>query len=545
MRTKRAPQGTSVAFDTLLSLFDVAPHANTMTNMLKPQHISRYDFVDGFQSDETGTIEELCDEINRENRPSNRKRTKKEELDRLKQTKQAVDIDNGSLNTVRGGIKKSINRIITTRTTEKIPLTELKTIYLLYRCNDDNGIELFGRLEPPNSKKPSPDRKTDGGALDDKEYIKPSLEFQTEGGALGNESYIPIFNHLQTQLRKEITKGRLDLIHQHVPTRDIMLLEIEDKNARTSNILWLWLKGDSEAITSAYKDLASAISEFSVHDAPSTNPLHEALYTHIQALPFQHFVYGFKEAIKKAYSNLQVICIEQDLMQFCHDLDESIHPLESMVTSIDGFEEFVTQHKKALMNLVQKATGTKTNDVQFKSTIEPARRILHILSKLHYYEDNASDTLSPLDCVAALCTSRFQVGRENLKKIEDRPYWIGQDYQGSNLVRQLRTDRPIEDLYEEDFIPHSAKQILYHRFGFISSALIRDTNHHKAYMDFQMARQEKHAAILRSNDVDTIIKLNNHLDLYIKTKMMKLNPSLHIPQATLMAINNWLKDGLP
>lgn len=513
--------------------------------MLKPQHISRYDFVDGFQSDETGTIEELCDEINRENRPSNRKRTTKEELDLLKQTKQAADIENGSLNTVRDGIKKSINRKITTRATERIPLTELKTIYLLYRCNDDNGIELFGRLEPPNSKKPSPDRKIDGGGLDDKIYIKPSLEFQTEGGALGNESYIPIFNHLQTQLRKEITKDRLDLIHQHVPTRDIMLLEIEQKNARISDMLWGELQGDSDAITAAYKELAIAIGEFSIPDTPSTNPLHEALYTHIQALPFQHFAYGFKEAIDKAYSNLPVICIEQDLMQFCHDLGENAHPLQSMVTSINCFEEFAAKHKKALMAIVQKATSTKTNGVQFNSTIEPARRILNILSNLHYHEDNASHTLSPLDCVAALCAGRFQVGRKRLEKIEDNPYWMGQESQGINLVQHLHQERPIEDLYKEDFIPHSTKQILYHRFGFISSALVHNTDRHRAYMDFQIARLERHAEILRLNNVDTIIKSLNQLDFYIENKLIKLNSPLHLPKPTLTAINKWLKDGLP
>lgn len=493
--------------------------------MLKPQHTSRYDFVDGLRSDETGTIRELYDEIDAENRPAFRKsriRTKKE-IDLLENAKQATAVDNERLDTVRDGIRKAINRTITTRTTEQIPLTELKTIYLLYRCNDDLEIELFGRLEPPH-------------------LGKPSLEFRTEGDALGNKSYTTVFNRLQTQLRKEIAKDRLDLIHRYIPTRDIMLLEIKEKNARVTQTLWEWMQGDSDAITTAYQELARDIDGFTPREEPSTNPLHEALYTHIQALPFQHHACGFEQAIQKAYSNLPVICVEQDLKHFCEGLGENVHPLLSKVTSIDQFTTFASEHADELIPLVEKATGVKTDDRQFETTIEPARCILHILSKLHYFKDNHINTLSPLDCIAALCTSRFQVGKNRPEKIEDRPYWMGQESQGKNIVHQLDTDRPIEDLYVDDSIPHSAKQILYNRFGFISSALMYDTNHHKAYMDFQIARLKKHAEILRSNDVDVIIPSIDQLEFYIQTRMMKFNPSLQLPVLTKIAINEWINE---
>jgi len=492
--------------------------------MPKHQHISRYDFVDGLQSNETGSINGLVEEIDKENRPVFKNNRSKESRDALKKVKEGKGSTKERLDYVRDRIRETINRSVTTRDTLQIPLTDLKTIYLLYRCNDDNGIELFGRLKPPH-------------------LTRPSLEFRTEGDALGNDSYIPIFDHLQAQFRKEITKERLDLIHQHVPTRDIMLLEIRKKNTRIINTLREWLQGDSDSITAAYQELAKDIDGFTPHEEPSTNPLHEALYTHIQALPFQHHVYGFERAVQKAYSNLPVICIELDLMRFCQRLGEGVHPLLSKVTSVNQFTTFASEHAMDFMQLVEKATGAKTDGRQFKTTIEPARRILNILSKLHYFRDNHAGALSPLDCIAALCTSRFQVGRNRPEKIEDDPYWIGQSSQGSNLVQQLDTDRPIEDLYVDDSIPHSAKQILYHRFGFISSALIHDTKHHKAYMDFQIARLKKHAEILRSNDVDVIIQSLDNLEFYIQTILMKFNPSLQLPPLPHMAINEWLKDG--
>lgn len=505
---------------------ELEPHANTKINMPKPQHISRYDFVDGLQSDETGTIGELCDEIDAENRPASPKKAvlTKDDIELLKKARETAAGGYDKLKTIRNRLKECINRTITTRTTEQIPLTELKTIYLLYRCNDDNDIELFGRLEPPH-------------------LSKPSLEFRTEGDALGNESYIPIFDHLKTELRKEIAKDRLDRIHEHIPTRDDMLHEIEIRNVLIINTLREWLQGDSSAITAAYKELTKAIDEFSLPDTPATNPLHEALYTHIQALPFQHHVYGFKEAIEKACSKIKVNRVKPDLIRFCKDLGKDIHPLLSKVTSVNGFEAFASEYRQDLKKLVEKVTRIKTNGRNFNNSIEPARRILSILVNHHFHEDNNTYTLSPLDCLAALCTSRFQVGRDTTGKIKHKPYWTGQVSQGSNLVQHLHTDRSIEDLYHEDFIPHSVLQILYHRFGFISSALMYGKGRHEAYMDFQIARLKKHAEILRSNDVDAIIQSLSHLEFHIQTSLMKFNPSFQFPPLSHTAINEWLKDG--
>lgn len=493
-----------------------------MKTNTQSQHGSRFDFGTGLQSGETGTIRELLYEINKENRPPDRQRNVAA-AEQLKKVRQAATVDNGSLDTVREGIKKILNREVTTRLTERIPLTDLKTVYLLYRCNDDNDIELFGRLQLPHLN-------------------RPSLEFRTEGNALGNDSYIPFFDHLQRQLSKEIDGDRLELIHQHIPTRDLMLLEIEKHNARLTHMLRDWLQGDSIAMRRAYQELAKTIDDLSpAACSDPTNDLHEALYTHIRTLPFQHFVYGFETVVQKSSSNIPVVPIRRDLRRFCRAVGKDVDPLLSKVASIDSFTTFVAEHQATLRALVQKATVVPTDGRQFDSLIEPARRILNILSNIHYDKDNDTNTLSPLDCVAALCTSRFQIGRKRPEKIEDDPFWMAVPSQGSNLVRHMDTERPIEDLYEEDFIPHSVLQILYHRFNFICSALLYGMDNHRSFMTFQVARLKKQAEILRSNDVDVISRSLTDLDFRIHLSLMKYDPALQLSAEIRFAMNAWIK----
>jgi hypothetical protein len=324
----------------------------------------------------------------------------------------------------------------------------------------------------------------------------------------------------------------------------MMLIDIEERNTELSRKLRNWFQHDSEALTGVYQELEKSISDFKPAPEAPKNSLHEALYTHIQSLPFQHFVYGFEKAILKSESNISVISIEPDLMSFCKTLGKNIHPLLSKVSSINSFDEFCCSHHLALTAMVQKATGVKTSSEQFKVSIEPARRILHILSNIHLGIKNDTNSISPLDCVAALCTSRYQVGENTPQKIDDRPYWIGCTTQGKNLIRHLGTQRPIEDLYKEDFIPHSVLQILYNRFGFISSALIHSMNYHVAYMKFQIAREKKYAEMLRSNDVDVINRAIGELDFCIEQMLMKFDPSLRLPLPTTTAINKWLEESL-
>ena len=107
------------------------------------------------------------------------------------------------------------------------------------------------------------------------------------------------------------------------------------------------------------------------------------------------------------------------------------------------------------------------------------------------------------DCVAALAAIRIQQKR----KTTYTPKWVGQkseDITVSRLLSHLDNARSIQDLYEEDYIPQGALQILYHRFCIVYAKICGYDQRQLAWMDFQLARHAKYAECFTHSDIDCI-----------------------------------------
>lgn len=435
--------------------------------------LGRFDFGRA-DTDETqaGTIKELLAEINQENPPS---------ADGALVTIQ-------SLRTVLKGIDRITGRRIEESEIKRIPLCELKTIKRLYRTSGENRIQLFNLIEPPH--------------LSD----KPSLEFRDTYPAPRNEIGAGVVAHLLSHLRREISDDRLAEIERVVGSLPEKLLAIEEQDTTISRTLSLRFPDDPGAKAAAYRGLAESIDAYSPHHRQTTNPLHEAVYTYLRTLRFAHFAKGFEESIGLAAIHDEIIPIDDALNALCLSIGESLGTRilsTSPTTSISELPTFVETWTSELIRLVERATGLKTERRNLPSIVELASRLLNLYGYFYCGERNLeSNLVSPLDCVAALCTIRH----EQALKTEHRPFWHAQESQGKNVIRHLQANRSLESIFDEDYVPHVINQIMYHRFCNMQSALIGQQSLHAARTSFRVARINKYAQCLRSNDIDVITK---------------------------------------
>lgn len=420
---------------------------------------------------EIGTLKELLAEINAENWCTEEK-----------------DVTIQTLAPLREGIRKVIGKDITDSTVATLPLTDLKTIKLLYRTNDDGDVHLFDLIAPPDLKN------------------KANLEFRTELPIPRTDRHTRMIASMQEALCKEIPSERLARIDRNLTSLPEMLLSLQKQNEVISEQLSRRFDSNSEAKATAYRTLVGAISAYVPYSAPASNPLHEAIFTYLRTLRFKHFAAGYENLMAKASIKQGITPIGPELIAFYAQISQRMgRPLSlpSPVTSIRGFPDFVEAWAPQLIKLVVKATGFSTKPRQLRSLVERARRVLHLYCVMQLGERH-SDTvaLSPYDCVAALCTIRH----EQAIKTKHEPYWHAQKSPGGSLLGSLKANRRIEDLFKEDYVPHEINQIIYYRLCAMGSALVGATSYHDAWMAFQIARVTKYAECLLSNDIDVITR---------------------------------------
>ena len=448
-----------------------------MTDDIRHQlYPSRFDLGNALTAcGQTATSEELLDDIN----GPRRKKLKGEKLgERSKR-----DL----LGTVLKGIKKITGRSIANTTTEQ-PLTDLRVIKLLHRVKARKS-HIFSFIAPPSK----PEHHT--------------LEFKDAYPGPRNEADTLLFTDLLSYISVEIRDERLTRINRTLLSLPETLLRIEKENTTISRSLSLMFPDDRHAKASAFRSLTESINAYAPHHECSTNPLDECVYTYLRTLRFVHFAGGYEQAIKKSVIPRKVTRVDFDLELLCFNIGKRIgHPIFSntLVTSVNQFYEFVKEFASVFIALIEKATGIPVERRHLQTISERAKRILHLYYHIHLGEKNCDAIwLSALDCTAALCT----VHQEQFAKTKHEAYWHGQPTQAKNVLLQLKINRPIEDLYTEDYVPHGINQILYNRWCGMHTALVKDKSEQdylNAWMSFQVARIKKFAQCLQSNDVDVI-----------------------------------------
>lgn len=456
------------------------------------------------ESKKTGTIKELLAEIN-QNKPASGKEIN---LDSLRITLNFI----GSI-TGRGY----------TSITEEHPLSFLRIVKLLYIENDESGIQLFQYLKAPHQ-----------GA-------KPTMEFRTTGVTPRNEYRVKVVNELLERLCLEIDASKLQQIESSLLTASKLLQCIDIENQEILEGIYELHACDHAAVVRSLNQMTRSIRGYRVLHRQSTAPLDEILYTYIRKLPFLHFVGEYKEIVAAAKIGDAGTHVELAVEEFCVRLGVirkmAIAP-NTFVTSVQDFAGFFDANARDLIQLVKVATGLPTQLRDLAGKLGYASKILAMYTfHQHGKVPLNLETLSVSDCIAALCTVRQQQDA----KTNYTPYWHGQESadKQTHIFGQMQKERSIDELWEQDYIPHGINQLLYGRFCQFHAKLAGQQDRHEAILAFQLARLEKYAECLLGYGVDDINAAVRNFNYYSEMQAQLLtHPALQTPFIERM--NSWL-----
>lgn len=470
----------------------------------------------GRSQSQTASIKELLAEINYE-----RNSTKGN----------AIDVR--SLETTLDGVARITGRDISRSEIQPRPIVDLKTIKRLYLAALENRVHLFNLIDPPHL------------------LNKSTSEFRDAYPAPRNEIATGVVSDLLSNLSKEIAKERLAFINQTIINLPELLLMVEKQDAAIGAALKMRCEGDLVALAAVYSELAARVNTYQPQQKAASNPLNEAIYTHLRTLRYAHFALGFGQASELAAINHEITPICHELEMFCYGLSKSMgRPvlLTTPIISLSEFPDFVKSRKPTFITLIERATGLETQRLKLARISELAKRLLNLYCYFHLGERNTKSVLlSAWDCVAALCTIRH----EQFANTRHAPYWPTQQAQGDNLLRHLlpsRRDnkkpsghRTIDELYSADYVPHVINQILYQRFCSMQSTLVELGEIHKARMAFRVARHMKLAECFRSNDVDHVNDELARFDAYCQVQALKCERVPSLTAAGLFeTLNEWV-----
>lgn len=482
-------------------------------------HEPRFDFGVGLDSDLdlTGTIQELLAELNHE-AAFNSKGMLVDSSGR-KLTFEALQPTLDFIAEVTGRRYRS--------ETESLPIVALKTMKLLYTTNDGSDTHLFKRLRSPMA----------GGT--------PTMEFRTTGASSRNGRTFALARKLLDRLSMEISASRLRQIDNSLLTSSKLIDCIAIENQELVSPIIREFGWNDALLAMGYKHLAASVPDYNPGEPTCANPINEAVYTYLRKLAFLHFSAEFPSVLKRASITSSIKPIEDEVRWFCAQLSpghgDSIAP-DTRLMTMEGIEEFVANNSLALGKLIKSATGIHSE----KRDLTGSDFVSHVTKLLHAYAFHESGGRPPKgfkasvsDVLAALCTVRYQ---QKTKPMTTYPvYWVGQrsSEKTERLLGHLDSSRGVEELYEDDYIPFGAMQLLYHRFCAFHSAISGHSSRHGAWMEFQTSRLAKYAECLLSNDIDQINVSVNEFNEYCQAQVeLLLGRMRHL--AASVVISHWL-----
>ncbi|MFC4729601.1 hypothetical protein [Coralloluteibacterium thermophilus] len=469
-----------------------------------PKYKPRFDFDENnsWNAPQTATINELLDELNyEETRTSQGSMAANSQSNGKLITMQALE---STLSFIREAVGEELNG-----TTRHHPIKTIKTIKLLYAKKDDSGSHLFRRLARP---------KDDSA----------TMEHWTARSTTRNEYTIKLADELMQTLSLELEPERLRRIETSLLTTSKLLECIEHETFEILEPIYYRLSGNDEALAAAFKLMELAASSYVPDASPlqyTAPPLHERIYIYLRTLPFYHFIGEYKRIVKAQEDVVShVQSVREQMGEFCKHLSKEIGTdvdADTPITSIMEFPEFLARHSLPLGKLVQLATGIKNNQRDLTGITGETKKLLHAYVFHQWHKTSADVTnLSAADCVAALCTIRHQ----QKVKTPYTPSWIGQESAEktiSRLLTHLGRDRSINELYEDDYIPQGAMQILYHRFCLFHARMSDRYARQQAWIDFQLERLEKYAECFNHSDIDCIDRSVSGFNLFCCEKALE------------------------
>ena len=170
--------------------------------------------------------------------------------------------------------------------TQRIPVSTLKTIKLLYVKGTNSGKHLLGLLAPPSEG-------------------KATMEFSTGTTIPRDKDAAALITSLTQSLSIEVDPVKLKLFYRMLGNKDLhtsaekLLLHSERTNDEVRHILTSEIFGDDHTLASAYSKLSKLLDSIGVRrTADSDTPANEALFVYLETLAFQHFARHYPSHLK-------------------------------------------------------------------------------------------------------------------------------------------------------------------------------------------------------------------------------------------------------
>lgn len=409
------------------------------------------------------------------------------------------------LGTVLNGVERTIGRRVKDQVST---VGDLKVVKLLYRMTKERASHLFGLIAPPGCE-------GNQAALEFGDaYVDRQIEEPTPNEARVEENALLIAD-LISYLSVEIPEITLKVIHGQLLNYSRLLEAIVTENDELLHPLREACSQLQCDPANVYLYFAQIIESYQTVE-PSTckNTVHEALYTHLRSLHFQHFVGAYADIVEKAIISEEIKPIHHEMERFCAELSEAnmaLIDLSTPMTSLEDFPSLVKRQSTRFKSLIKSATGFSTRDDALDVICSHASKILNAYLWVQFQEkDLRQKRISVADCVASLIAIRHQ----QCVKTKYKPRWFGLKDVGDSPLRYFARERSVSDLQNSDYIPEGVNQLLYQRFCQIHLLLIGNHALHEAWMRFQLARLRQYALCMRSNNISSIITTTNAMNAF-------------------------------
>jgi len=461
-----------------------------MATKTKDVYTPLFDFGSNPDPDgkQTGTIRELLGEINYENGKTfegDDGETKESSEDGVHATFKSLSITLGFIKKITGKAPSTI--------TEKLPLSTLKIIKLLYVANDNSDIQMFNLMGPP-----IPGDET------------TTMEFSTTSAIARDKRGAAVIHSVAERLASEINPEKRTEFDRLMLSPETLNAHIECTNDEIYQHLSTQFACDEPGLAMAWHQLTKLVDETGYIKTSTSAPMNEAIFAHLRSIGFVHFALHHRTFINEIWIKTQPHSITDRAMVLCRklkEMNEGIVLPHEKFRSVNDFDNLVTDHLKDFTSMVKAATGLDTRKYRMLENIRPAKRILASYGHRCYDEANLdAPVLSILDIVAALCSIRYQQD----VKTEYIPYWMGQESQGKDPQRHFDRKQDPDDPFQHQGVV----QIYLYRFQEYLSAFTGTADSFQAWMGFQVARFDAYSRILQLNDINAIMASVDHLDDY-------------------------------
>lgn len=456
-----------------------------------PYH-PRFDFGSNLDPNglQTGTLEELLFEINYE------REEPLEGFPTVRGTKDGEALKLKNLKSIVRFVRSTSN--LTLRSTKEVhALTTLKTIKLLYNCNQRSGAQFVRIIEAPSPTSLA------------------SIDFLTSPSTKETRSIKEQIAFAVSQVEKEIDPEELSQIHA-ICNHEAMQREYRhNTNNAMDTILLTHIHHKDDLLTKADLFLIGETIKFhtSINPVEKEQRLHIATYVHLKLLEYKHR--NHLEIITKhsipedGIGASRIVKFDHLCQKLSQAQNKTIQPHTSFL-GMGDVHVLCNNYPREIAELVSTATGFKYIRRDVASDLKRARLVLYLYLAHIGYTEPQNTTFGIMHVVAAFCSILHQ--RKTRKKLTDKR---SKRYESKHPTPQKQLDA---------FINGRAKQILFTaRYLYIErtvwyGAVFSGTKEkYDRHLQFITAQTELIQDICKSNNHKRILE---HLCSY-KERMTK------------------------